>query len=126
MLNVEVAGTRARSLAADAEALASVPRASSVRLLPAFDPYVVGFRPRERFVAESHEARIFRPQGWISPVLLVDGAAAGVWKHERRRSALELTVEPFATLTDARRGAVAQEAELLGAFLGVPARLSFA
>ena len=103
-----------------------MPRADSVRLLPAFDPYVVGFRPREHFVAQSHEARIFRPQGWISPVLLVDGAAAGVWKHERRRSAIELRVEPFAALPDATRRAVADEAEQLGAFLGAPVRLSLA
>ena len=77
-------------------------------------------------MARTHEARIFRAQAWISPVLLVDGAAAGVWKHERRRSALEVRVEPFAALPDATRRAVEDEGERLGAFLGAPMRLSFA
>ena len=124
--DVEVDARRLTSLAADVEALTAVPRAGSVRLLPAFDPYVVGFRPREHFVAHGHEARIFRPQGWISAVLLVEGAAAAVWKHERRRSTIELSVEPFAKLTATRRRAVEDEAERLGAFLDAPVRLSFA
>ena len=123
--DVELAGARVRSLAADVDALASAAPARSVRLLPAFDPYVIGFRPREHLVAQSHEARIFRPQGWISPVLLVDGAAAGVWKHERRRSAVEVRVEPFAKLAAVRR-ALEDEGDRLGAFLGAPVRLSFA
>ena len=36
-----------------------------------------GRRPRRE--------RIYRPGGWFSPVLLVDGVMAGVWKLERRR-----------------------------------------
>src|SRR5438128_7314176 len=27
---------------------------------------------------------IYRPQGWISPALLVDGQVEGVWRHERK------------------------------------------
>ena len=126
LADVEVNGTRARSLAADVDVLASRPRTDSVRLLPAFDPYVVGVRPREHLVASSEEARIFRPQGWISPVLLVGGAAAGVWKHERRGSAFDVRVEPFRRRAATWRRAVEAEAERLGAFLGAPVRVSFA
>lgn len=123
---VHAGGRAASVLAADVVALTEGGEARTVRLLPAFDPYVVAFRPREQLVAPEHEARIFRPQGWISPVVLVDGAAAGIWSHERRGPALEVLIEPFVDLTRATRRAVAEEAEHLGAFLDARVQLTFA
>jgi hypothetical protein len=100
--------------------------ARSVRLLPAFDPYVIGFQPRSGLVSTEHEARIFRPQGWLSPVLLVDGAAAGVWSYEKRGRRVDVDLEPFGKLSPATRKAARGEADRLGEFLGAPAELSVA
>jgi hypothetical protein len=113
VVEVDVDGHRASLLAADAPVLADAVPPRTVRLLPAFDPYVVGTRPREHLVTPEHEARIFRPQGWISPVVLVDGAAAGVWKHERGRVELDL----FDPISKAAHRAIDEEAERLRAFL---------
>ena len=33
---------------------------------------------------------VFRQAGWISPVILVDGAIAGVWKHERQGATVQV------------------------------------
>jgi len=45
-----------------------------VRLLPAFDHYVVAApRDREAVLPEALKSQVYRPQGWLSPVLLVDG-----------------------------------------------------
>jgi Winged helix DNA-binding domain len=110
----EVDGGAAFALAADLDALRSAGRPEGVRLLPAFDPYVVGSRPRSQLVAQSHEAKIFRPQGWISPVVLVDGVAVGTWKHERGRVELEL----FGRITKTAQRAVDDEAERVRDFLG--------
>ena len=85
-------------------------RRASVRLLPAFDQYVVT-APRDgrrRRCPPAFRARVYRPQGWLSPVLLVDGRMRGVWSHERRRrDAAAVEVEPFAppSARGARRGA---------------------
>jgi hypothetical protein len=98
----------------------------SVRLLPAFDPYVVGFRPRDLLVDPEHAPRIFRPQAWFSPVVLVNGRAAGIWERERRGRRLEIRIEPFAPLSAATGRALAEEAERLGEFLDAPAELSVA
>jgi hypothetical protein len=55
-------------------------RATIVLLLPAFDPYVVGStRQLERIGAAGHKSDVSRPQGWISPTLVVDGWIRGVW-----------------------------------------------
>jgi hypothetical protein len=106
-------------LAADAEAAAAAEPVGAVRLLPAFDQYVVGApRGDEEVVPAAERARVYRPQGWLSPVLLVDGRMAGVWSHERAGGRLVVEIEPFARLSRAERAGVEAEAEALAGFLG--------
>jgi hypothetical protein len=62
--------------------------------------------------------RIYRPQGWISPVLLVNGRMEGIWRHEIRGSRVEVTIEPFLDTPAWVYRAAGQEAERLAAFLG--------
>jgi hypothetical protein len=126
LADVRIGARTGTLLAAHLEALSDARAPRSVRLLPAFDPYVVGARPRDDFVDQRDEPAIFRSQGWISPVLLVDGQAAGVWAHERRGRVVEVRVEPFARLPPRVRRALSEEAQRLGAFLGGPAKLSVA
>lgn len=52
----------------------------SVRLLPAFDTYLLGYADRADVVAPEHEKHVFPGGGWIHPVVLVDGRAAGTWR----------------------------------------------
>jgi hypothetical protein len=126
LVEVETAGRAAWLLEADLQSLQGAAKPKSVRLLPAFDPYVVGFRPRELLVDPAHEPRIFRPQAWFSPVVLVDGRAVGIWERERRGSRLEVRIEPFGRLGAATRRAIAAEADRLGEFLDAPADLQVA
>ena len=34
--------------------------------------------------------QIYRPQGWLTPVLLVSGRVAGLWRHERKGKRIEV------------------------------------
>jgi hypothetical protein len=121
---VDLAGTRAWLLAAEARLPQTV---RSVRLLPAFDPYVVGAPRSGGLFPVAQKARIFRGQGWISPVLLVDGYAQGVWRHQRKNGRLQVRIEPFAALSRRARGEAGEEAERLAAFLEAPLQeLTFA
>jgi hypothetical protein len=90
-----------------------------VRLLPAFDPYVVG-APRDSaaVLAPEHRAAVHRPQGWISPVLLVGGRIAGTWRDEATGRRLAVRVTPFGAVAPPVRAGVEQEATRLAAFLG--------
>jgi Winged helix DNA-binding domain len=121
---VDVDGEARWMLAADVEEAAAATPPGTVRLLPAFDHYVVAApRGSEAVVAAPHRDRVYRPQGWLSPVLLVDGRIEGVWSHERRGDALAVEISPFGGVgRDVRRAAEA-EAEALAAFLGAPADL---
>ncbi|MEV4534653.1 winged helix DNA-binding domain-containing protein [Asanoa sp. NPDC049518] len=52
-------------------------------LLPAFDPYITGStRQLEQIGAAGHKADVSRPQGWISPTVVVDGWVRGVWEPD--------------------------------------------
>ena len=70
--------------------------------------------------------RIYRPQGWLSPVLLVGGRMDGVWRHERKGRRLAIAIEPFARLPKAVRTEAEAEAERLAAFLGGEPEVSWA
>ena len=126
-VTVEIEGERAVMLAADVEDTAAAAPEGVVRLLPAFDHYIVA-APRDAgaVLAPGERGRVYRPQGWLSPVLLVDGRMAGVWSHERRGSAVAVAVEPFEPVEPAVRAGVEAEAERLAAFAGGELELAWA
>ena len=106
-------------LAEQVEEIGNTTPQQAVRLLPAFDPYVIGSaRDVPAILSPEHKARVHRPQGWISPVLLVDGRIEGVWSHERARGRLTVQVEPFGELASGVRDGAEGEAVRLAAFFG--------
>jgi hypothetical protein len=125
---VEVEGTPAWWLA-DEEPAAPVP---TVRLLPEYDVYVMGFREREHLVppavreqvAAHGKGRYEGPAG--TPFLLVDGVCAGVWSRKKTAKRVELRVERARRLTRDERAGIDAEAERIGRFLGLEPVLSIA
>ncbi len=117
--SVDLDGVRAWMLAAHVLELRELPPARSVRLLPGFDQYVVGASYHAGHLLPGDlRGRVYRPQGWISPVLLVNGFMRGTWRHEIRGSRIDVLIEPFTKLPAWVRRAAAQEAERLANFLG--------
>jgi hypothetical protein len=99
---------------------ADVAAAGPVRLLPAFDEYLLGWKDRRFAVPAEHSSRINRGGGWLHPVVLHDGRAVGTWATARTSAALQLEVRPFDALAPSvARGALA-EAEDVGRFLDTP------
>ena len=107
------------ALAADIDEMAAAEPSDIVRLLPAFDQYVVGApRDDETVLPRAYKAQVYRPQGWLSPVVVCDGRITGTWSHEGHGDGLEIRVEPFGDPTPAERAGVEAEAARLAAFLG--------
>jgi Winged helix DNA-binding domain len=125
---VEVEGTAAYALAADLPGLAEAGGSRTVRLLPAFDQYVVtATLQAERLMPGPFKARVYRPQGWLSPVLLVGGRMDGTWRQEAKGRRLLVTIEPFTGPPPAwARRAAEAEAERLAAFTGGELELRWA
>lgn len=94
-----------------------------VRLLPAFDGYLLGYRTRAAILAPEQARRVHPGGGWINPTVLVDGRIAGTWRQQREGSALAVVVEAFARLDPAVLPGLEAEAADVGRFLGNPAHL---
>jgi Winged helix DNA-binding domain len=125
-VQVDIEGTPAWMLAADARRVRDLDPPRAIRLLPGFDQYVVGASWHvEELLPGAFRGRIFRPQGWISPVLLVDGRMLGVWRHEIKGSRVDVTIEPFIRVPAWVRRGAAEEAERLAEFLGGKVQLSW-
>lgn len=108
-----------------AELAATEPVEDVVRLLPAFDQWVIcASRRVPAFMDPKYHPRIYRQQGWVSPVLLVNGRMVGIWKHELKGRALSVEVEPFEKLPRWARAGVEAEAERLADFLGGDLKLA--
>lgn len=126
VVQVEVEGDRHWLLAEDVEPLLGAEPVSSVRLLPGFDPYVSAMtKQAARFMPSDAKARVHRPQGWISAVLVVAGRIVGVWRHERKGQRLVVTIEPFEPVRARTRAAAEDEAAGLAAFLGAELEVSW-
>jgi uncharacterized protein YcaQ len=117
-VQLDVEGLRGWILARDRRSLMAATQPNVVRLLPAFDPWVVGASRVEGLLDPSHKPFIYRPQGWISPVVLVDGRIAGLWKHTSKGRRLVVEVKPFGRLPAWAAEEIESEAERLAAFLG--------
>lgn len=118
--SVDLAGEQAWMLAVDAQEARDLPPIRSVRLIPAFDQYVIGAsRHAEHLLPGDLRSRVYRQQGWISPVLLVNGFIHGVWHQEKiKGSRVDPVIEPFLKVPAWTRSGAEEEAERLAAFLG--------
>lgn len=95
------------------------PVAGSVRLLPRYDNYLLGYKSRAFMVAPEHAHHVHPGGGLIRPCVIVDGRAVAVWRIERQST---VVIEPFEALeTDVAADEVAD----IGRFLGLPLSLAY-
>jgi hypothetical protein len=119
LVSVSVEGTTAQLLAADLEHVAAAAGAETVQLLPAFDPYLMGYASRSHMFDAVHSPKVSRTAGWISAVVLWDGRVAGTWTHTTSGKTIRVAVEPFKRLPARIVGQVRERADALAATLGL-------
>ncbi|MFQ5771005.1 MAG: winged helix DNA-binding domain-containing protein [bacterium] len=88
-----------------------------LRLLPGFDPYMLGHVDKNHLVDSTYYKRVYRNQGWISPVVLLNGRVIGIWSYTRRGQRLSLEIEPFEKFSKIIQLKIEEEATRLGGFL---------
>jgi hypothetical protein len=97
-----------------------------VRLLPAFDEYLLGWRERDIVASAEQWSRVNRGGGWLHPVALHDGRIVATWRMERSSKTLSIEIKPFDRLPAAVMRGVATEAAGVATFLSSSANLVFA
>jgi hypothetical protein len=89
-----------------------------VRLLPAFDEWLLGWASRDLTVPSTHARRVAPGGGILRPVAIADGRVFATWRLDRRARRVEL--DAFGRVP--RAGVEADVADL-GAFLGLDLRV---
>lgn len=119
LATVNVEGWEATVLQEDLDELAQseLPH-RSIRLLPHFDSFLLGHNEREHLVSARRHGQVYRPQGWVSPVVLIDGRAAGVWEYSRQGNRLRVDITPFKPQPSPITTAIHEQAQHLAHFLG--------
>lgn len=126
LTEVSIEGRAAWALTATLGQISAPPMPPPARLLPGFDAYTIGVLPHVEYLLPGPlKARISRTSGWISPVLLVAGRMAGVWRHEKRGQRVLVQVEPFVPLDTTIQADIQEEAERLGTFLSAPVEVNY-
>ena len=112
---VEIDGKPAYVLAEDLDELVSTSPTGTVRLLPAFDQYVLGPGTEDTLVVPAaRRIAVSRQGGWISPVVLVGGAVRGTWELARE----EVRIAWFREAGRPPRKALDAEVPRLSSILG--------
>ena len=119
LAEVELNGTRCFLLHEDLPRLKRAKQVGCVRLLPAFDPYLLAHSVKDHLIEPRHYKRVYRNQGWISPVVLMNGEIAGTWSHHINKGRLEVDLQPFTKFTSDARQQIEEEIARLAEFLQV-------
>ena len=97
----------------------------SVHLLPYFDVYLLAHRLKEHFLKAEFYKRVYRNQGWISPVVLINGEIAGVWSYKLSPGKIDIEIELFGRVARDARAQIENRAEELASLFHRVPSLSF-
>jgi hypothetical protein len=126
LIEVAIEDTKAFMLQEDFRELAKSALDDQVlRLLPHFDPYMLGHAEKDYLVEASHYKRVYSNQGWISPVVLLNGRVIGVWSYKRGGKRWSLEIEPFEKFSKSLRAKIEEETTSLGKFLETSWEIKF-
>jgi hypothetical protein len=101
-----------------------LPRQGQLRLLGAFDTYVLGYASRDFCVAPEHGKGInTRGGGMIEPVIVRDGEVLGTWRLRRKGKRIEAELDPFEPLQSGEIAAAEAELGDIARFEGISAVL---
>lgn len=118
---VSVEGVKTFVLADCLPAMQAIQPQFVVRLLPLFDNYTIAASPHSRyFLEDAHRSKVYRSQGWISAVVVVNGRMAGVWDMDKKRSQNQITVTMFTPPSSEVQQGIEAEVQRIGQFLQTP------
>ncbi|MFF8266714.1 winged helix DNA-binding domain-containing protein [Streptomyces sp. NPDC016562] len=102
-------------LAGQMEELPGPSDTPDVRMLPAYDNYLIGYRTREVSVPPVHQARVWPGGGLIRPTAIADGLAIATWS--RGSGSRSIQVDAFEPVPPQIEQGIDREKEAVVGFL---------
>jgi hypothetical protein len=96
-----------------------------VRLLPAFDAYLLGYRRRDMAVPPALQRRLQRGGGWLHPAIVVNGRAVGAWSLRRSGARGQVLIELFGPIRAPVRAGIKAQIIDIGRFLDLEMLVDF-
>ena len=88
---------------------------SVISVLPCLDPYIMGYKIRDRYIAEYGKEYIFDRSGNATNVITLNGKITGVWDWESKDGKLKFFI--FGNMTNNQKNLARVELENMGRFL---------
>ncbi len=88
---------------------------SVISVLPCLDPYIMGYKFRDRYIAEYGKDYIFDRSGNATNVITLNGRITGIWDWEIKEPIIKYYI--FGDLSTNQRKLVHSEAKKMGNFL---------
>ena len=95
------------------------PDTSSVRLLPSYDPYLLGWKDRSFMVADAHKRDLHPGGGVLRATVVADGVAIGTWSHRREGANIKIRLDAFASISTEVASRMEQEVLDVARFEGL-------
>ena len=95
----------------------------NLRLLANFDVFLLAHAEKSHMVHDRHYKLIYRNQGWISPVILLDGKVIGTWSQKVTGKKLAIALKPFDRLPKSLHPQIEAETERIAKFVGAGVHL---
>lgn len=125
-VTVAIPGGEAQMLKTQLKYIDDIQRECTVRFLPRYDNYLLGYKSRAFMVADAYAKRVHPGGGMIRTCVTVDGEARASWKLENRRKGVRVTVSPYDSLGASQIALLEGEAEALGRFLNAELEMRIA
>ena len=97
---------------------AEPPSSPNLRLLPAFDEYLIGYTDRRAVLDPQHVSHVYGGNVF-NPTIVVDGQVSGIWKRSLRKGMVEVAAQPFTPFRPVEQAAFEAEARRYANFLGM-------
>lgn len=94
-----------------------------LRLLPAFDTFLLGYRDRTLHLSSEHARKVNAGGGMVRPVMLAAGRAEGTWQLKRRGKRAQVDITPFRRRTKLPAAEIESEVADIGRFLDMHVEL---
>ena len=101
---------------------APLAKPATVRLLSAYDTYLMGHRDRDFIAPGERWKRVMPGGGILRPAILRGGVAVGTWRIKRTPRRVDVMIEPFEAPDEALLAGIGAEAADIGRFEGREAR----
>lgn len=96
-----------------------------IYLLPPFDEYLVSYKDRSAALENLHSKQVFTVNGIFSPVVIINGKIAAIWKRTITKKEVIIELQAFQKFTPPQKEGIKKAAKKYGRFIGLEPKLLF-